>query len=70
MFPKAAVGSVTGIGGMAGAFGGVLLLLSAGAIVQYTHSYITLFVIACLAYPIAFLIIHSITPRLAPAKLK
>ena len=70
MFPKAAVGSVTGIGGMAGAFGGVLLLLSAGAIVQITHSYMTLFVIACLAYPIALLIIQRVTPQLAPAQLE
>jgi len=70
MFPKAAVGSVTGIGGMAGAFGGVLLLLSAGAIVKYTHSYITLFIIACLAYPIAFLVVHAISPRLTPARFE
>ena len=69
MFPKAAVASVTGIGGMAGAFGGVLLLFSAGAIVQKTHSFVTLFIIACLAYPVALLIIHTITPRLTPAKM-
>ncbi len=69
MFPKTAVASVTGIGGMAGAFGGVLLLFSAGAIVQKTHSYVTLFIVACLAYPLALLVIHFITPRLAPARL-
>jgi len=70
MFPKAAVASVTGIGGMGGAIGGVLLLLSAGAIVQFTHSFLTLFVIACLAYPAALIIIHAITPKLAPAQMK
>lgn len=69
MFPKAAVGSVTGIGGMAGAFGGVLLLFSAGAIVQKTHSFVSLFIIACLAYPLALIVIHSISPRLAPARI-
>jgi ACS family hexuronate transporter-like MFS transporter len=69
MFPKAAVDSVTGVGGMAGAIGGVLLLLGAGAIVQFTHSFVTLFIIACLAYPLAFLIFHAISPRLAPARL-
>jgi ACS family hexuronate transporter-like MFS transporter len=68
MFPKAAVGSVTGVGGMAGAFGGVLLLFSAGAIVQRTHSFVTLFIIACLAYPLALIVVHTISPRLAPAK--
>ena len=54
---------------MAGAFGGVLLLFSAGAIVQKTHSYVTLFIIACLAYPMALIIIHSISPKLAPARM-
>jgi ACS family hexuronate transporter-like MFS transporter len=69
MFPKSAVASVTGIGGMAGAVGGVLLQLTTGVIVYLTHSYVTLFVIACLAYPAAFLIIHGITPKLAPARM-
>ena len=70
MFPKAAVASVTGIGGMCGAAGGVMLLLSAGAIVHITHSFVTLFVIACVAYPAAWLIIHAITPNLAPAQIE
>jgi ACS family hexuronate transporter-like MFS transporter len=70
MFPKAAVASVTGVGGMAGAIGGVLVLLGAGAIVQFTHSYVTLFVMACLAYPIALLVLHALAPRLAPAKIE
>ena len=70
MFPKAAVASVTGIGGMAGAFGGVLLLFSAGAIVQKTHSFVSLFILACLAYPLALVIIHLISPKLAPAHME
>jgi ACS family hexuronate transporter-like MFS transporter len=69
MFPKSAVASVIGIGGMAGAIGGVLLQLGTGFIVYLTHSYAILFVIACLAYPFALLIIHLITPKLAPARL-
>ncbi len=70
MFPKSAVASVTGIGGMAGAIGGVLFQLGAGEIVMSTHSYVTLFVIACLAYPTALLIIQGISPKLAPAQLE
>jgi ACS family hexuronate transporter-like MFS transporter len=70
MFPKSAVASVTGIGGFAGAIGGVLLQLATGLIVYWTHSYVSLFVMACLAYPTAFLIIHSISPELAPARMK
>ena len=69
MFPKAAVASVTGIGGMAGACGGFLLQVATGLIVGLTHSYVLLFVIACLAYPTAFLIIQGISPKLAPAEL-
>jgi Sugar phosphate permease len=69
MFPKSAIASVTGIGGMAGGVGGVLLQLGAGAVVYWTHSYVTLFVMACLAYPIALICIHLITPKLAPARM-
>jgi MFS transporter, ACS family, hexuronate transporter len=69
LFPKAAVASVIGIGGMAGAIGGVLFQLATGYIVGITHSYVPLFVIACLAYLLALLIINAITPKLAPARL-
>ena len=50
MFPRSAVGSVTGIGGMAGSVGGILLATYSGFILQMTHSYATLFVIAASAY--------------------
>jgi ACS family hexuronate transporter-like MFS transporter len=69
MFPKAAVGSVIGIGGMSGAIGGVLLQLATGYIVKVTNSYVPLFVIACVAYLLALTIIHGITPKLAPAQI-
>jgi len=69
MFPKAAVASVTGIGGMAGACGGFLMQLATGYIVGLTHSYVPLFAIACVAYVGSLLILHLITPRLAPARL-
>ncbi len=70
LFPKSSVASVMGIGGMAGAVGGFLLQLGAGAIVYLTHSYMTLFVLACLAYPVAFIIIHAISPKFAPAQIE
>ena len=69
VFPKAAVGSVIGIGGMAGAIGGALFQLATGYIVHFTHSYIPLFGIACFAYLLALVIIHFITPKLAPAHI-
>jgi ACS family hexuronate transporter-like MFS transporter len=69
MFPKAAVGSVIGIGGMAGAIGGVLMQLATGYVVKITNSYVPLFVVACSAYALALIIIHGITPKLAPARI-
>jgi ACS family hexuronate transporter-like MFS transporter len=64
MFPRSAVGSVTGIGGMAGAVGGALMVNYAGYILQLTHSYATLFAIAASAYLIALLILVTLAPGL------
>jgi ACS family hexuronate transporter-like MFS transporter len=70
LFPKAAVASVIGIGGMAGAIGGVLLQVATGYIVKFTNSYVPMFVVACAAYLLALAVIHGISPRLAPARLE
>jgi MFS transporter, ACS family, hexuronate transporter len=69
MFPKAAVASVVGIGGMAGAIGGALLQRAAGRMIEWTHSYLSLFAIACFAYLLALLVVHALAPKLAPAKV-
>ena len=69
MFPKSAVGSVVGAGGMAGSIGGMLIALIVGEILQRTGSYVPIFVIAGSAYLVALLIIHILAPRLEPAKL-
>jgi ACS family hexuronate transporter-like MFS transporter len=69
MFPRTAVGSVTGIGGMAGAVGGALLMNYAGYILQLTGSYATLFAIASSAYLVALLILVLLAPGLRKAKL-
>jgi ACS family hexuronate transporter-like MFS transporter len=68
-FPKAAVASVVGIGGMVGALGGVLMQLVTGYIVELTHSYLPLFVVAGVAYVTALMIVQALSPRLVPAKL-
>jgi ACS family hexuronate transporter-like MFS transporter len=44
--------------------------LCTGYIVYLTHSYVPLFIVACLAYPVALLTIHLISPRLAPALME
>ena len=69
MFPRKAIGSVVGIGGMAGAVGGMCLALLVGAILQDTGSYKLIFAIAGSAYLVALALIHLLVPRLAPAKV-
>jgi len=64
MFPRTAVGSVTGIGGMAGSVGGFLLAISAGHILELTHSYASLFAIAASAYLVALAFILMLAPGL------
>jgi ACS family hexuronate transporter-like MFS transporter len=64
MFPRSAVGSVTGIGGMGGSVGGMLLSTSAGYILQFTHSYASLFALAATVYLIAFVVIILLAPGL------
>ena len=69
MFPKQAVGSVVGIGGMAGAIGGMFIAKLVAYILETTGSYVPIFAIAASAYLIALLIIHLLAPRLEPAQL-
>jgi ACS family hexuronate transporter-like MFS transporter len=69
MFPKHAVGTVVGFGGMAGAVGGMLIAKLTGYILQATGSYVPVFIIAGLAYLSALGIIHLLVPKVAPAKL-
>jgi ACS family hexuronate transporter-like MFS transporter len=67
LFPRSAVGSVVGIGGMTGAIGGVAMQLVAGSIARYT--YLPLFLFCGFAYLIALAVVHVLSPKLRPAKL-
>ena len=69
LFPKAAVASVTGIGGMAGAIAGAGFQLVAGYVAKSHPNCAPLFIVAGLAYVTALLVIHLLSPKLAPAKL-
>jgi|tagenome__1003787_1003787.scaffolds.fasta_scaffold20913295_1 ACS family hexuronate transporter-like MFS transporter len=69
MFPRQAVGSVVGIGGMAGSIGGMILQATVGFIVAYTGSYYSVFIIAASAYLLALMIMQILTPTLEPADL-
>jgi ACS family hexuronate transporter-like MFS transporter len=70
MFPRRAVGSVVGIGGMTGAVGGMLIQTAVGLILYYTSSYLPIFVIAGGTYLAALLIMHLLVPRLEPARIQ
>ncbi|HEX4373965.1 MAG TPA: MFS transporter, partial [Puia sp.] len=70
IFPKKAVSSVVGIGGMAGAVGGILFPLLVGNILQYfknagdkTAGYNIIFTICGFAYLFAWLVMHFLTPK-------
>jgi ACS family hexuronate transporter-like MFS transporter len=68
MFPRRAVGSVVGLGGMAGAVGGMLISILVGEILQRTGSYVPIFFMAGFTYLAAFAIIQLLVPRLTPAR--
>ncbi len=68
-FPRRAVGSVVGIGGMAGAIGGMLIARVISELLERSGSYVPVFAIASSAYLVALGVVHLITPRLEPARL-
>lgn len=70
MFPKNAVASVTGIGGMAGAVGGILIARLAGKLFDHYKAlghietgYYIMFIICGLAYITAWLLMHLLVPK-------
>ncbi len=67
MFPKRAVGSVVGFGGMAGSIGGMFVATGTGYLLQLTGSYNIVFVICGAAYLVALAVIHTLAPRLEQA---
>ncbi len=70
MFPRRAVGSVTGIGGFGGGVGGLVIATFTGFVLQFTGSYVPMFVIAGSVYLVSLLIVHLLVPRLEPADLR
>jgi ACS family hexuronate transporter-like MFS transporter len=69
LFPRAAVASVVGLGGFAGAVGGMLIANFVGFLLQATGSYVPVFMVAGSAYLLALAVVHTLTPRLEPAQL-
>ncbi len=64
LFPRNAVGSVVGLGGFAGAAGGMLIAPMVGYWLDWSHgAYAPLFVIAGSVYLVAFAVIHGLVPH-------
>jgi ACS family hexuronate transporter-like MFS transporter len=70
MFPRRVVGSVTGLGGMIGASGGMVLFYVTGKVLKQTGNYFPVFMMASLAYLLALAIVHLLVPRLEPAQIE
>jgi MFS transporter, ACS family, hexuronate transporter len=76
VFPKRAVASVVGIGGMAGSVGGILFPIYSGKLLDkfqasgsVTAGYAILFGICGSAYLVAFAINHVLAPRFEPIEV-
>ena len=71
MFPKRTTASVTGMGGMAGALGGILIAFLAGKLFDHYKmldnlkaGYYIMFFVCGSAYLIAWILMHFLVPRL------
>ncbi|MEO5783135.1 MAG: MFS transporter [Ginsengibacter sp.] len=75
MFPKRAIGSVIGIGGMAGSVGGIFFPILIGYLLDHYKllgdiniGYNIIFFICGLAYLVAWIIIHFLSPKMEVVK--
>ncbi|MCX6551146.1 MAG: MFS transporter [Acidobacteria bacterium] len=76
VFPKKDVGTIVGLGGMAGSFGGILFPWFSGRLIDQfkatgdvTGGYAILFGICASAYLVSFAIHHLLVPKLEPLEL-
>jgi ACS family hexuronate transporter-like MFS transporter len=73
MFPKKAVASVVGIGGMAGGLGGVLISKTGGLLFDHYKKlghietgYTIMFAFCAVAYLLAWIVMKSLVPKYKP----
>jgi ACS family hexuronate transporter-like MFS transporter len=69
VFPKRAVASVVGIGGTAGAIGGMLMAKYAGWVLDGIGSYTPIFIVAGTVYLAALATVHLLSPRMETVTL-
>lgn len=68
IYPSRTVGSVAGLLGGVGCFGGILFNLLIGALLSHYHSYSIVFLIAGVLHPISFLVILFLVRRIEPIR--
>jgi ACS family hexuronate transporter-like MFS transporter len=69
LYPRRAVATVAGLGGAAGAVGGILIAQATGWTLELTGSYAPIVLYAGIAYLLAFAVIHLLVPKMEPAPL-
>ena len=69
MFPKKALGSVVGLGGLAGAVGGMIFMTASGYLVERTGGYTIHFIVCGSAYLVALGIMQLLTYKAKPVEV-
>ena len=69
VFPRKAVGSVIGIGGMVGGIGGMIMAKGVGKALSTTLGYPAIFAVCAFIYLAAILVVHLLTPKMEPVDL-
>lgn len=69
LYPRRAVATIAGMGGMAGAIGGIMIAQATGWTLELTGSYWPIVIYAGLAYLLAATVIHLLVPRMEPARI-
>src|SRR5690606_21587879 len=69
LYPRRAVATIAGMGGLAGAIGGILIAQATGWTLELTGSCVPIVLYAGFAYLLAFTVSHLLVPRMEPAKL-
>ena len=76
MFPKKAVASVTGLGGMAGGIGGILIARTAGALLDHYKAlgsietgYYIMFILCGSLYLVAWVVFNLLAPKMRRVEL-
>jgi ACS family hexuronate transporter-like MFS transporter len=66
MFPSTTVGSVSGLLGAVGSFGGMFFNLLVGTLLTHYHSYAVVFLISGLLHPASFIVVMLVVRRIEP----